>query len=596
MDKFLIQKRKRSEDEPSTSSNTSAGVTIKYKDSFLAFGFTWTGDESLQIPICLVCGEKLSNESLVPNKLKRHLKTKHAYAYEKPLQYFQRLLAQQNKSAQKMVNQMTVSDRALEASYLVAELVAKKMKPHTIAEELILPACETIVETMLGKDAAAEIRKVPLSNNTIHRRIGDMSGDIEDNVKNKLLVAKKFALQIDESTDVTSNANLLGFGRFVDGTEIIEQFLFCRKLAEKNTGNDIFTSVNSFLKETGLKWTNCCAVCNDGAPAMTGRFKGFVALVKRENPNVITTHCFLHREALVSKTVGPELKTVLDEVIKMVNYIKANPLKTRIFERLCEAKDSPHRTVLLHNDVRWLSRGRILNRFLELKHELLEFFSTEKPAFQEKINDKTWCLKLAYLSDIFLKFNNLNTSMQGPKENLITSANKIKGFSRKLQSWKQSVAKGDLCNFPSVVQMAADTSDHSVLVDIIMNHLSSLEAAVQHYFPSLSTEGIEWVIAPFSSSSVDNAQEFTPQQKDELLDLSSECTLTQFWLTDKAIDLLLPFSTSYLCEEAFSALNTIKSKTRSRLIDVEMELRVCLSKIRPRLQKLCSSHQVQLSH
>jgi hypothetical protein len=32
---------------------------------------------------------------------------------------------------------------------------------------------------------------------------------------------------------------------------------------------------------------------------------------QRKNPDVITTHCFLHREVLVSKTIGEDLKQVL---------------------------------------------------------------------------------------------------------------------------------------------------------------------------------------------------------------------------------------------------------------------------------------------
>ena len=76
-----------------------------------------------------------------------------------------------------------VNDKTQVARYLVAELVAKQMKVHTIAESLILPACQAIVKTMYGAEAEKEINVIPLSDHTISRRITDMSDDIEANVQ-----------------------------------------------------------------------------------------------------------------------------------------------------------------------------------------------------------------------------------------------------------------------------------------------------------------------------------------------------------------------------------------------------------------------------
>jgi len=55
-------------------------------------------------------------------------------------------------------------------------------------------------------------------------------------------------------------------------------------------------------------------VCTDGAPSMTGKYKGFVTLAKNKNPAMIITHCFIHREALVAKTLGEKMLKVLHDV------------------------------------------------------------------------------------------------------------------------------------------------------------------------------------------------------------------------------------------------------------------------------------------
>ena len=99
---------------------------------------------------------------------------------------------------------------------------------------------------------------------------------------------------------------------------------------------------------------------------MVGSIKGFVSLAKRENSDIITTHCFLHREVLVGKTLGSDLKKVLNKVVKMVNYIKSRPLKSRLFAKLCKEMGANYANLLLHTEVRWLSRGKALSRVYEL--------------------------------------------------------------------------------------------------------------------------------------------------------------------------------------------------------------------------------------
>ena len=71
------------------------------------------------------------------------------------------------------------NEKLIRASYLVALRVARAMKPHTIAEDLILPATIDMCETVLDRKCTAKLEEIPLSNNTISQRIGEMSSDIK---------------------------------------------------------------------------------------------------------------------------------------------------------------------------------------------------------------------------------------------------------------------------------------------------------------------------------------------------------------------------------------------------------------------------------
>lgn len=99
------------------------------------------------------------------------------------------------------------------------------------------------------------------------------------------------------------------------------------------------------------------------------------------------------------------------------------------------------------------------------------------------------------------------------------------------------------------------------------------------YFPSINVEDYDWVRNPFSVS-VNKVIGLTFVEEDNLISLKNdrtlklkfkEMTVNKFWIyaqaefpeiSIKAITILLPFSTSYLCEQGFSAVTTIKSKKR----------------------------------
>jgi hypothetical protein len=59
-----------------------------------------------------------------------------------------------------------------------------------------------------------------------------------------------------------------------------------------------------------------------------------------------------------------KFKTVLEDSVKIINFIKARPLNSRLFSLLCDDMGREHKQLLLHSEVRWLSRGKVSQRYL----------------------------------------------------------------------------------------------------------------------------------------------------------------------------------------------------------------------------------------
>ena len=143
------------------------------------------------------------------------------------------------------------------------------------------------------------------------------------------------------------------------------------------TADELFKIIDTYLIDADLKWEDCVGICTDGAQAMAGKRGGLQALIKRVSPNVQWTHCMIHREALASKQLGPELNDVMSDIIATVNYIKTRPVKSQIFSALCEVMGSACTAVLFHSESWWLSRGKVLSRVSELRDEIRIFLEED---------------------------------------------------------------------------------------------------------------------------------------------------------------------------------------------------------------------------
>ncbi|GFY16972.1 protein FAM200B [Trichonephila clavipes] len=196
MDKFLSRKQTFDDNKASTSTQMSIVLKIKsrkYSQEYLNFGFTISEVNGEEKPLCVICSKILAADSMKSNKLKRHFETLHGEYINKPREFFE--------------------------SKKVSYKIARCKKPHTIAEELILPAAIEIVETMFGDNFAKELQSIPLSNDTVSRRIDDIAENVEQHLFGKLR-DKLFSIQLDEATDSNKDAHFIAYVRFWDNRSV----------------------------------------------------------------------------------------------------------------------------------------------------------------------------------------------------------------------------------------------------------------------------------------------------------------------------------------------------------------------------------------
>ena len=117
----------------------------------------------------------------------------------------------------------------------------------------------------------------------------------------------------------------------------------------------------------------------------------------------------------MSKCLPMALKAVMDDVINVVNFIKSNGLRSRIFANLCESMEADFLCLLYHTEVRWLSKGKVLARIIALRQEILMFFESQQKSF-EFLNSEKWWTDVTFLDDVFEKLNSMKHDLCGTRK------------------------------------------------------------------------------------------------------------------------------------------------------------------------------------
>ena len=75
---------------------------------------------------------------------------------------------------------------------------------------------------------------------------------------------------------MSKHSHILAYVRCEWEKEIRGDFLFYKELRTTTTTKDVFDTLDDFIRNNGINWTNCIGVCTESAAAMTGRHAGVV--------------------------------------------------------------------------------------------------------------------------------------------------------------------------------------------------------------------------------------------------------------------------------------------------------------------------------
>ncbi|CAK1554369.1 unnamed protein product [Leptosia nina] len=145
---------------------------------------------------------------------------------------------------------------------------------------LVLPSIKDAVGAMFREK---EIERIPLSNNTVARRIDEMAEWTEDELIQRMINSKYYSLQLDKSTDVQGLSQLIVFVRYIWQEDVHEDILFCKPIT-RGTAEVIFNVIDSHIKGKGIQWKNCVGICTDGARAMCGKNSSVVTRILEQSP------------------------------------------------------------------------------------------------------------------------------------------------------------------------------------------------------------------------------------------------------------------------------------------------------------------------
>lgn len=142
---------------------------------------------------------------------------------------------------------------------------------------------------------------------------------------------------------------------------------------------------------------------------------------------------------------------VVNPVVKLVNFIRAQGIQHRQFIAFLEETDADHQDLFWHSHFCLLGLGKVFQKVWELKEEISAFLESmgKSDEFPE-LRDKNRLCDFAYAVDIFSHMNELNVKLQGKAQLVHDMYTNVRAFKSKLILFSRQLSNKSFAHFPTL--------------------------------------------------------------------------------------------------------------------------------------------------
>lgn len=197
---------------------------------------------------------------------------------------------------------------------------------------------------------------------------------IQKTIIEKIRKAKFFTVLADETTDISRVEQFSMCVRYLDSENNIREDFLIFVPVHDVSGPGLASSLKDTLINLGLELNNMRGQGYDGAAAMRGKFRGCQAVIKKEYPKAIYTHCASHclNLCLNDASKVSVIRNTFNKVGEICSFFRVSAQRSEKLKKRLQEGPKQVTTLIKYCETRWVERHDAILLFADsLKYIVL---------------------------------------------------------------------------------------------------------------------------------------------------------------------------------------------------------------------------------